>query len=290
MTVREPFSRRSGRDSLNFLLTNRIPRRLLTHAFGAFSRVEQRWVRDASIAIWRRFADLDLSDAKSTHFRSLHDCFTRELVPGARRIDPDPAIVTSPCDAIIGACGAIEDGAVFQAKDEPYRLAELLHSDALAERHRGGAFVTLRLTASMYHRFHAPYRCSVGRVTYIAGDVFNVNPPALARVPRLFCRNERAVIETTLAGVSMPLILVPVAAVLVASIRLRFVDVRLHLRYRGPNVIECDAALDKGEEMGWFEHGSTILAFAPAGFTLAPGVAAGARIRMGEPLLALPAN
>jgi phosphatidylserine decarboxylase len=290
MTARESPTRRYGWDSLTFLLTNRIPRRLLTHAFGAFSRVEQRWVRDVSIAIWRKFADLDLSDAKSTDFRSLHDCFTRELLPGARRIDLDPAVVTSPCDAIVGACGAIEDGVVFQAKDEPYRLSELLQSDALAERHRGGTFVTLRLTASMYHRFHAPYPCVVRRVTYIAGDVFNVNPPALARIRHLFCRNERAVIETTLAGVSMPLTLVPVAAVLVASIRLTFVDVRLHLRYRGPNVIECDVALDKGEEMGWFEHGSTVLVFAPAGFTLVPGIAAGARIRMGEPLLALPAH
>ncbi len=63
----------------------------------------------------------------------------------------------------------------------------------------------------------------------------------------------------------------PVAAILVASIRLHFVDVRLHLRYRGPNAIFCDALLGKGEEMGWFEHGSTILVFAPPGFTPARG-------------------
>jgi phosphatidylserine decarboxylase len=79
---------------------------------------------------------------------------------------------------------------------------------------------------------------------------------------------------------------VPVAAVLVASIRLHFVDVRLHLRYRGPNVILCDAPLGKGDEMGWFEHGSTILVFAPAGFRLL--VSEGTRIRAGEPLMRLP--
>jgi phosphatidylserine decarboxylase len=107
-------------------------------------------------------------------------------------------------------------------------------------------------------------------------------------VPRVFCRNERAIVETTLEGAGQPLLLVPVAAILVASIRFRFVDVRLHLRYAGPNPVQCDAVLTKGEEMGGFEHGSTIIVLAPAGFSLAPGVAPGARIRVGAPLLRLP--
>ena len=81
------------------------------------------------------------------------------------------------------------------------------------------------------------------------------------------------------------LTLVPVAAILVASIRLRFLDVLLHLRYRGPNVIPCDAVLRRGEEMGWFEHGSTIIVLAPPGLGLAEGVFEGARIRMGQALL-----
>ena len=78
----------------------------------------------------------------------------------------------------------------------------------------------------------------------------------------------------------------PVAAVLVASIRLHFLDVTLHLRYRGPNVIACDARFAKGEEMGWFEHGSTILVFAPRGFRLL--ATEGTVIRAGEPLMRLP--
>jgi phosphatidylserine decarboxylase len=78
---------------------------------------------------------------------------------------------------------------------------------------------------------------------------------------------------------------VPVAAILVASMRLRFLDVLLHLRYRGPNVIPCDAPLLRGEEMGWFEHGSTIIVFAPKGARLAAGVEEGARIQMGQPLM-----
>jgi phosphatidylserine decarboxylase len=277
-----------ARDTLNYLVTNRIPRRALTRFMARFSRIEQSFVRDVSLAVWRACSDLDLSDAKETRFRSVHDCFTRELAPGARAIDPDPAVVTSPCDAIVGACGPIEDATLLQAKHERYPLAELLQSDALAATVHSGCYATLRLTPAMYHRFHAPYDCRVRRITYVAGDLWNVNPPTLARVPQVFCRNERAIVETTLDGAGQRLLLVPVAAILVASIRFRFVDVRLHLRYAGPNPVECDAALRKGEEMGWFEHGSTIIVLAPAGFSLARGVAPGTRIRVGAPLLRLP--
>lgn len=77
-------------EDLNFLLTNRVPRILLTRFMGWFSKLRHPWVRDASIAVWRLFADLDLSDAKKTRFDSLHDCFIRELKPGSRAVDPDP--------------------------------------------------------------------------------------------------------------------------------------------------------------------------------------------------------
>jgi hypothetical protein len=79
-----------------------------------------------SIAVWRLFTDLDLSEAKKQHFRSLHDCFTRELKPGSRSFDADPAVLASPCDAIVGACGRVEVGQAFQAKGYPYRIDELL--------------------------------------------------------------------------------------------------------------------------------------------------------------------
>ena len=128
------------------------------------------------------------------------------------------------------------------------------------------------------------------RVTYFSGDTWNVNPIALARVERLFCRNERAAIEMRLACGGHPVTLVAVAAVLVASIRLKFLEEPLNLRYRGPNVIPCAAEAAKGEELGWFEHGSTIIVFAPRGFTLHEAVREGARLRMGEPLLYLPAD
>jgi phosphatidylserine decarboxylase len=288
MTVRGLIAALTQQEDLNFLLTNRIPRAALTRFMGWFSKIENAFVRDASIACWRLFSDLDLSEARKTEFKSLHDCFTRELRPGLRPADPDPAIVASPSDGIIGAFGRIEDTKLFQIKGAPYSLLDLLGDPALVERHRNGRYLTLRLTSSMYHRFHAPHDCQVEEVRYISGDTWNVNPIALRRVERLFCKNERAVIKTTLAAGGHRVTLVPVAAILVASIRLHFLDVLLHLRHPGPNVIPCSAKLRKGEEMGWFEHGSTIIVFAPGNFALCDGIQEGAVIRAGEPLMRLP--
>jgi phosphatidylserine decarboxylase len=287
MTVRTLISQVAGQENLNFLLTNRIPRRWLTLCVGRLSRIRNPIVRDTSIAIWKLFSDLDLSEARKTHFDSLHDCFTRELREGARPVDPDPAVLTSPCDGIIGACGQVRDGMVLQAKGFPYSVVDLLGDRDLAERYRNGSYVTLRLTSSMYHRFHAPHDLRVERVTYISGDTWNVNPIALQRIERLFCKNERAALECRLERTGQLVTLVPVAAILVASIRLRFLDVRLHLKYQGPNRIECDARVGKGEEMGWFEHGSTIIVFAPPGMSLCARWTAGDVIRMGQPLLNL---
>lgn len=276
-------------DRLNFALTNRIPRAALTRFMGWFSRIEQPLVRDASMAVWKLFGELDLSDAKQQHFASLHACFTRELRPGARPVDADPGVLASPCDAIVGACGRTDGIYAFQAKGMAYRLAELLGDPALAAACRGGCYVTLRLTSTMYHRFHAPYDCSVSQVRFFPGDVWNVNPPALRRVPSLFCRNERAVIRTLVAGTGYCVTLVPVGAILVASIRLHFVDVPQQTGGGEGAAVECAAYFDKGDEMGWFEHGSTILVFAPAGFRLCDGIDAGQRIRQGQRLMTLPA-
>jgi len=140
----------------------------------------------------------------------------------------------------------------------------------------------------MYHRFHAPHDIDVERVTYISGDTWNVNPIALKRVERLFCRNERAVVEARLQSDGTPLLIVPVAAILVASMRFSFIDVLLNLRYRGPNVIPCQASLAKGEEMGWFEHGSTLIVIVPLGLELAEGIATGSRLRAGQALMLRP--
>jgi phosphatidylserine decarboxylase len=164
-------------------------------------------------------------------------------------------------------------------------LRDLLHDEGLVERYRHGLFITLRLTSTMYHRFHAPCDCRLTSINYISGDTWNVNPIALKRVEQLFCKNERAVIDLHLNWPGQYLTLVPVAAILVASIRLHCLDQPLDLCYRGPNNLECDASYSKGEELGYFQHGSTIIIFANNAMRFADNVECGDRISMGQALL-----
>ncbi|AYO83160.1 archaetidylserine decarboxylase [Methylobacterium brachiatum] len=285
--LRRALAQVGAQEDLNFLLTNRLPRRLATRFMGWFSRIEQPLVRDVSIATWRLFCDVDLSDAAETRFSSLHAAFVRALRPGARPIARDPTILVSPSDAILGAHGRIEAGRLLQIKGLSYSLADLLGGDAdLARAHEGGAYATLRLTAGMYHRFHAPHDLRVESVRHIWGDTWNVNPIALKRVESLFCRNERAVLRLRIAGHAVTL--VPVAAILVAGLRLGFLPEGVALRRTNGRPLPCTARLEKGAEMGWFEHGSTIVVLAPPGFTLMPDLQEGTRLRMGEPLMRLP--
>jgi phosphatidylserine decarboxylase len=140
----------------------------------------------------------------------------------------------------------------------------------------------------MYHRFHAPHEGLIDRVHYISGDTWNVNPIALKRIERLFCKNERAVLPITLTAGGQTVTLVAVAAILVASIRLHCIGGVLNRNNRGRNAVACDSQVGKGDELGWFEHGSTIIVFAPSGFALCETIREGATIRMGQPLLRLP--
>src|SRR5262249_6223754 len=150
--------------------------RLATRLMGWFSRIEQPLVRDASIAAWKLFAPgLDLHEARKAEFSSLHDCFIRELKEGARPIDGRAHVLTSPCDAIVGAAGRIEGTTLIQAKGLAYTLEELLGDPRLCAPYRNGVYATLRLTPTMYHRFHAPHDARIAEVTYIAGDTWNVN-------------------------------------------------------------------------------------------------------------------
>jgi phosphatidylserine decarboxylase len=276
------------REDINFLVTNRIPRRYATLLMGRLAQIRSRQFTKVAVAAWSLFDDLRLDEAKTRDFISIQDCFTRELCDGARHIDQDPHIVISPCDAVIGAFGVIRGNQAIQAKGFPYSIEDLLGDQQLIDRHREGKFVTLRLRASMYHRFHAPCDAHVRRVRYISGDTWNVNPVALKRVQQLFCKNERAVIPLELSVAGSHLTLVPIAAILVASIRLHFVPTPLNLRYTGATEIPCDGRFKKGVELGYFENGSTIVMFASNEFEFTENVVEGKTIRVGEPILRHP--
>jgi phosphatidylserine decarboxylase len=288
MNIRATIQKIFSQEDLNFLLTNRIPRQSATHFIGWFSQIRVPWIRDLSIYVWKLFTELDLSEAKKDKFDSLHDCFIRELRPGARPVDNDPKILTSPCDAIVGACGQVVNGQVFQAKGFPYTLSDLFGHETDTSQWQDGEYVTLRLTSSMYHRFHAPYDGSMLRVNYISGDTWNVNPIALKRIEKLFCKNERALLSLEIGEQRYPIALVPVAAILVASIRLHGIDTQFRSGWTGEKNFNCNVEFKKGEELGWFQHGSTIIVFAPKGFTLADNISPGQHIKMGQALMAMP--
>ena len=280
--------RRTLSDELNFLLTNRIPRRLATRFMGWFSKLPTGPLTRVIIMVWRAFCpDLDLSDSRLSRFRCLHDCFIRELRPGARPVDETADVVTSPVDAIVGAHGRVDGTRVFQAKGFPYSLRDLFGDDEPVARYASGTYVTLRLKASFYHRFHAPCDAVLRRVVYRSGDTWNVNPIALRRVQALFTKNERAIVELDV-GHGQSLALVAVAAILVASIRLHCLGPGGSVRQLAGHVSTPDVRVRKGEELGWFEHGSTMLVFAPADFQLAPGLHDGQLVRVGRPLLLRP--
>jgi phosphatidylserine decarboxylase len=126
----------------------------------------------------------------------------------------------------------------------------------------------------------------VTTVCHVPGDAWNVNPPALARVPRLYCRNERVVIPMTVEGLAAPLVLVAVGAILVGSVHVHGAGLSsVERRAAGPSWIPCDVHARRGDELGFFHHGSTIIVLAPPGLSLDGRIALGARVRVGEPLL-----
>ncbi|MEZ5570936.1 MAG: archaetidylserine decarboxylase [Halioglobus sp.] len=275
----------SQQEQLNFLLTNRIPRRFVTQLMGRLSNIESPLLTRAMIRIWRMFADdLNLDEACKREFNSLQDCFTRELREGARAIDGRADVVISPCDAIVGEYGNINGTTVFQAKGFPYDLEDLIPDQRTRECYRDGKYITLRLKSSFYHRFHAPANCRIHEVTYISGDTWNVNPIALRRIEQLYCKNERAVIDLDTGDKGGRICLVAVAAILVASIKLKWLAEDLDMHYRGPNRIACSTHFNKGDELGYFKHGSTIIVFATPDYHFCKGIDTGARVQMGQPL------
>ena len=279
----------TGHPAVNFAVTNRIPRRLLTRLVARLSRIENRAVYRLSMALWEMGAgSLHLEEAERPDFRSVHECFVRRLKPGARVIDRTPGSLVSPCDGIVVSAGRIAQGTLIQAKGHSYSLTELFAGGERAERFEQGHYVTLRLTAAMYHRFPVPADCRVHRVVYVPGDVWNVNPPALARVDRLYCRNTRVVVPATLSDTGEPVVIVAVGAILVASAQLSFLPFALDETYTGRPLIDCDVGLRKGEELGFFQHGSTMIVVVPDRFRPAPQVKAGDVVRVGQRLF-LPA-
>jgi phosphatidylserine decarboxylase len=140
----------------------------------------------------------------------------------------------------------------------------------------------------MYHRFHAPCDGRLESVRRIAGDTWNVNPVTLRVIERVFCRNARAILELHSASDGSLVTLVPVAAILVSSLRIHGLDTPLDAAYAGPAELRPARPVRRGDELGYFEHGSTIIVFAPTEWQLDARRTDGSIVRAGMPLFRRP--
>ena len=240
-------------------------------------------LRSAAYRAFARAVGADLNEAELDlrSYASLGDLFARRLRPGARTVDPDLDTVVSPCDGVLAARGTAVDGALIQAKGKTYQLDELLCDHEFAERLTGGDYATIYLSPRDYHRVHTPVDGRLVRYEYIPGALWPVNPKIASRRDRLLVRNERVVI-TIDAGRLGKVAIVMVGAAGVGNIALSYAPESVMWRASGERRrIELDYELTKGDELGAFRLGSTVvMVFEPKAAELAGEV--GQALRFGE--------
>ncbi|MGH1460602.1 MAG: archaetidylserine decarboxylase [Neptuniibacter sp.] len=256
----------SLRDSLFILFQHIVPQHLLSRLVGAIADSTTPWVKNRFIRWFAKKYQINMSEAREevpSNYPSFNAFFTRELKEGARPIDCSAGSIVSPADGAISQLGNIEYGRIFQAKGRGYSLATLLGGDQeRAEQFMNGRFATIYLSPRDYHRVHMPVTGTLTHTTYIPGDLFSVNQTTAEGVEQLFARNERLVAYfDTEHG---PMAMVLVGAMIVAGIETVWSGQeapRLKKPIHTPFNIDSHSPmmLEKGEEMGRFKLGSTVI-------------------------------
>ena len=269
--------------SLVTALTYVLPHRLLSSgarrlAYSDNPRL-RRWLIDTVV---RRFG-VDLSEAAQpdpASYATFHAFFTRALRPDARTPDPDGSAILMPADGRISQAGPIQDGRIFQAKGRSFTAAELLADEAAAIPYADGLFATVYLSPRDYHRVHMPWGGRLMRTVHVPGRLFSVGPDAVARVPRLFARNERLVCH--FATDFGPMAVVMVGALLVSGVETVWSGEEIPAY--GDRVTSKDY-VGSTVELARFNYGSTVIVLLPPGVaTLAPGLGAETPVRLGQRL------
>ncbi len=265
---------------------NVIPEKSISRLVGNFAK---KPVSRHLIPYYAKKFQIDLSPVKKPidQFSNLLDFFIRELKPEARPIHPDPHTLTSPVDGVITQMGKIQDGTLIQAKGINYNLEELLASDTYSSTFTGGQFMTIYLSPRDYHRIHSPIAGEVTSLTYIPGKLYPVNLSGVRLFPRLFSQNERVI--SYIKSEAGLVALVKVGATNVGSIKVTFDD-SISTNNRKYQVLkekdyEGSVTLKKGEELGRFEFGSTvILLFEPNQLEWIGDLTSGTSLQMGQPI------
>jgi len=261
-----------------------LPHHLISRLVGRLADCQQPWLKNTLIQAFIRQFKVDMDEAAEpdpTAYATFNDFFTRALEDDARPIGEG---VVSPADGTLSQFGPIEAGQLIQAKGHRFSAMELLGGDGeAARRYLGGSFATVYLSPSDYHRVHMPIGGTLTEMVYVPGRLFSVNAATTHHVPNLFARNERLVCHfDTEHG---PMVMVLVGAMIVAAIETVWAGQITPLPRAGVQRIRFDTPvrLEKGEEMGRFKLGSTVvMGFAePVDFaSLAPEQ----KVRMGERL------
>jgi len=247
----------------------RLPIALRVPAYRAFARATG--------------ADLGEAELPLPAYSSLGELFARRLRAGVRPLDPAPEALIAPCDGVVASSGIADDGVLVQAKGHTYSIDELVVDEVRAARLRGGAYTTIYLSPRDYHRVHAPLDARLVGYDYVPGALWPVNPVVASRRPKLFARNERVVIwlESPRAGI---VAVVMVGASGVGNIALAHAEESTRWRAKGERRrIELDIAVERGDELGAFRLGSTVvLAFEPGALEGPPVGKVGEAVRFGE--------
>ena len=255
-------------DRLAVLLQHLLPQQALTTLAGRFASAEAGAVTTAAIRWFTRRYGVDLAEAAEPDpaaYRTFNAFFTRALRAGARPL-ADAAWVC-PVDGAVSQFGALDGDRLLQAKGRTYRAVELLGGDAaLARRFDGGHFATLYLSPKDYHRIHMPADGRLVSMVHVPGALYSVNPATARALPGLFARNERVV--CLFEGEHGPFAVVLVGATIVGSMATVWhgvVSPPRPGRVRRWTYDGADApALRRGDEMGRFQLGSTVVLLWPA--------------------------
>jgi phosphatidylserine decarboxylase len=246
-----------------------LPHRLLSRLVHAFMRIRLSPVKNAQISIIGSLAGVDWSESKIediADFEHFNAFFTRELKPDLRPVDEDPHALVCPCDGRISECGRITTDRILQAKGRHFTVRSLLANDPASIEFNNGFFHTIYLSPRDYHRVHMPADGRLQRMIHIPGRLFSVAPYTVRQVPDLFARNERvACIFETANG---PMALVLVGAMLVSSMETTWSGVvtpPYGHRIQHGDWSRHNIVLARGEEMGRFNMGSTVILLLPPG-------------------------
>lgn len=266
-----------------------LPQHSLSRIVYALMRIEVTWVKNTLILVISRLAGINRHEAISpdpADYPSFNAWFTRELKPGVRTFDTSPDAFLSPCDGRISETGLLRENRILQAKGKDYSLQDLLAGDPVCENLVDGYFSTIYLSPKDYHRIHMPLTGKLQRMIHVPGRLFSVAPYTARQVPNLFARNERviAIFETD----SGPLVMVLVGALLVSSTETVWAGEITPNKNKDVTVKDYsgeDIRLSRGDEMGRFNMGSTVILLMPPGTVEAvadPG--AGDPVKVGQKL------